>query len=56
MNHITNQHDRISLRVHSGTQTGGNQQLCHWDSDPLDKREIIAGTGNLASYSMLVKS
>jgi hypothetical protein len=47
----------ITLKVQLWyTHLGGNQPLSNWTSDPLNKRENIAGIGNIANYSVLVKS
>lgn len=51
------QHGMESLRElwwHS--QPCGNQQLSHWTTVLLNKREISPGTGNLANYPERVKS
>ena len=34
---------------------GGNQQLSDWTEDPLNKRESMPDTGDLAKYPGLVK-
>jgi hypothetical protein len=38
------------------THLGGNWQLSDWTEDPLNKKEILPGSVNVANYSVLVKS
>jgi hypothetical protein len=57
MNHTNDQHVNITLGVQQQhAHLYDIQQLSNWTYDVFHKREIIPGTGNIANYSVLVKS
>lgn len=53
MGYNTDQLGKISGKA---SQIGGKQQLSNWTYGPPNRREIITGTGNLASFLGLVRS
>lgn len=61
MTHNNDWHGVILLRAHQwytyvALHTGGRQKLFSWTYSPLNMKEIMSSTRNLANYLGLVKS